>query len=180
MNLVTRDELSDFLDTPVLEDDPNDQLIGHVSRRMARWAGRDDWGGSEERTEIVDGGTQYLKTRYWPITEIASISDDTEHAWGSDTLVDSDDYWIVASPDDRGLIWINYKPVEWDWSIQIVYTGGYATTGDIPQDLKTAALLQIRAESLQRDSAAFNEPELSFLPEVMDLLKKFKRSTPFA
>lgn len=180
MNLVTRDELSDFLDTPILEGDNNDQLITHVSRRMARFSGRDDWGGETERTETVDGGTQYLKTRYWPIVSVASINDDVEHVWGSDTLVDSSDYWIVTTPDNRGIIWIDYKPISWDWSIQIVYTGGYASVGAIPGDLKTAALLQIRAEALQRDSASFNEPELQFLPEVTDLLKKFTRSTPFA
>ncbi len=79
-----------------------------------------------------------------------------------------------------GLIWIDYKPIEWDWSIRIVYTGGYANTEAVPEDLKTAALLQIRSETLQREAAAFNSIEPAFLPEVIDLLKKYTRSTPFA
>jgi len=172
--LVTRDELSEYLDKPVLEGDQNDQLIQSVSLRAARWCNRGGWGGSEERTEYLDGGTRFLLMNYWPITSVSAIYDDIDHEWATEDLVDSDDYYI----SDNGVIWLEYTPTDWFKSIKVVYTGGYASASVIPADLKQAALIQIRVESLQRTSASFNAEGSGWLPEVASVLKYYKRSNP--
>ena len=180
MDLITREELGDYLGEQIIEDDIADQVIGHVSRRMARFCDRDDWGGSSSRTEYLDGGSKFLMVRYWPITSVTNIWDDPEHEWATNTVLASDDYWIAKDPEANGHILLDYTPTCSPWSMKVTYTGGYSATGSIPQDLKTAALMQCKTQVYQMQTTLGNQEDLEFLAEVKELLVKYKRSRLFA
>lgn len=180
MNLITTDELSEYMASAIIEGDVADQIITHVSRRAAIYCDRDDWGGSSERTEYLDGGTRFLMVRYWPISSVASIYDDPEHEWAASSLLDSTEYWIAQNPEANGIIYLDYKPTESPWSIKVTYTGGYDAVGSIPGDLKTAALIQCKHEAMQMRAAMANEISREWLPEVAEVLRVYKRSRVFA
>lgn len=85
-------------------------------------------------TEYYDGdGTELLFLKNYPIEEITTIHQDSDRVFGTDTLVDSDNYVVYA--DNRSLVG---DGVSWEKGIQtikIVYVAGFDT---VPYDLVNA------------------------------------------
>jgi len=186
MDLITTTEAETYLGLEAnAGGDLLDQLITHISRRLARYTGRLDWGGQSERTEYKDGGTSFITTDYWPIVSIAGIYDDTDHLWGADTAIDSTEYYAGPESDDNGVIFFESgNPVEGWKSVKVVYTGGYAAAADIPGNLKTACLLQLEKDWLRRGATRFSDQEsniqFGLIQEVRELSSPYRRRIPFA
>ena len=88
-------------------------------------------------TEYYDGdGTKKLLLRKWPIVSVTSINVDIDRDFASDTVMDSDDYYVDT---ENGIIDVwqetGVGPTVFEFGIKnvkIIYVAGYAT---IPNDL---------------------------------------------
>ena len=180
MDVVTRQEAETFLDLPSGEGGKLlDRIIGDVSAMLAAETGREDWGASSERTEYRDGGESFVTVDYWPITSVASIYEDGDHDWGSNTLVDSGDYHA----GEQGIIWLETGSfVDGAEAVKITYTGGYASASAVPEAVKAAALRQVEHEwnRRKRQGGRADIPAGQTLPEVATLLQRYTRKIPFA
>lgn len=170
----------------------SDEIITDMSRRFARFTTRDDWGPSAtERTEYVDGHTQYPQVRIWPIASITSINDDPDHTWGTSTLLDSSQYH-ASSDDMLGVIFLQHGKALPGWkSLQLIYNGGYDDTESVPAEIKRAAFIQILHETTRQvpsrfggipGAEDFDETQAGWglLGEVKALLQPYVRRVPFA
>lgn len=88
-------------------------------------------------TEYYDGdGSDELHVDQYPIISVTSIHNDTERVFGSDTLIDSDNYVIYENEgiirlfNDESSFTIGKR------NIKIIYTAGYAS---VPSDITLAA-----------------------------------------
>ncbi len=83
----------------------------------------------------------------FPIESITDIRYDTSREFGSDTVVDTDDYTFIGDYGTQGLVWReHYGWWSWPLSIKVTYTGGYADTAgvlNVPDDLKKACTMQV-------------------------------------
>lgn len=160
-----------------------EQMISNVSLRIARATGRIDFGPSEERTEYHDGGSRMIALNYWPITSVASIYDDSDHLWASDSLVDSTEYYVSSSNSDPGVVFMESGAfVNGFKSVKVTYTGGW-NQADIPAPIKAACRLQIEDEWTKRKSGRFSgdgTASRGLLPEVMSLISTYTRKVPVA
>lgn len=99
----------------------------------------------------IDGPNLYLEPR--PVSAVTSIYDDTNEAWGSDTLVSSADYTVFA--------WgVRLKPTSshGEWSetanaIKATFTAGWTT---YPVDLVQAVGMLCRHWILLRDRQGYS------------------------
>jgi hypothetical protein len=192
MNLVTQQALEEYLGDRIPATGIPTGLIEQVSRRMAKYCGRDDWGPKQSRTEYVDGDTRILRVRVWPIDSVTGIYDDADHAWPDSSLLASDEYWIGGADD--GIIYVeSWNLSAGDQNIKIIYVGGYADEAAIPADLQAAAKLQMAYEvqkgvpgqfSAFPGSFAgkeFNAMEgLGLLMETRSLIESYVRRVVFA
>lgn len=120
----------------------DEQIKSFINRALGileRYIGRQI--KSREYTEYYDGdGTDQLLVNHWPIISVASLHDDPDRAFTSETLIDSTDYNIYANEgmirlfNDEGVF------VTGEQNIKLVYTAGYAT---IPDDLELAATILV-------------------------------------
>src|SRR5574342_717092 len=77
-----------------------EHLINRSYKMLEQYIGRVM--KAADYTEYHDGdGTNELILKQWPINSIASIHDDIERDFGSDTLVDAGDYVFEA---DYGMV----------------------------------------------------------------------------
>ena len=197
MLMVTKKEAEDYLSNqPLSSELPNGgvpvDLITDISARMAEFTGRSDWGESIARTEYYDGGSQYLLLDFWPVTVVTSISDDTDHVWDADTLIDATEYW--NGQKDNGVVYFEFfRTVKGNQNLKVVYTGGYDGTASVPVLAKRACFLQIAYEMQRRSPGRFTQVPgryetdefedfsgMSLLGESRVLLESFKRRVPFA
>jgi len=92
-------------------------------------------------TEYYDGdGTTILFLNNYPIDSITTVHQDSDRTFGTDTLVDSGDYFTYA--DNRKLIG---DGVYWERGLQtikVVYVAGYAI-GSIPEDIVNAVTMLV-------------------------------------
>jgi hypothetical protein len=199
MDIVTKAEVEQYLSKQLGNQLPQggvpSDLISDVSYRLARLCGRDDWGGQSERTEYHDGGSLFLFARIWPVISVASIYDDTDHVWASDTLIDASDYWFESSETaiaNRGIIRFEYAAtVAGEKNLKFTYTGGYLKPENIPNPIRRAAMIQIATE-VQRMSVGHSKtlpgprittpkPEnIGLTDDVMQMMQPFIRSTLIA
>lgn len=92
-------------------------------------------------TEYYDGdGTSILFLNNYPISSITTVHQDSDRTFGTDTLVDSDDYFFYADNNKLlgdGILW--YKGLQ---TIKVVYVAGYAI-GSIPEDIVNAVTMLV-------------------------------------
>jgi len=140
--LVSTTSMNSYLGitTSSTEESECDLLINSASRLAAEFCGRgiDDNGVSRflstSRTEYYDGdGSDTLNVLAYPLTTVTSIYVDPDRDYGTNELVDSDDYVSYKASGvvrtDGALFATGNK------SIKITYTGGYT---DAPADLQQA------------------------------------------
>jgi hypothetical protein len=104
--------------------------------------------GHQERDKL------FLNTN--PVTSVTSLHDDPERAYGSDTLLDSDDYVVY----DWGIQLDGFKFFKGYKNIQVIYVGGYTPT--TREDALVNALLRTisyawnrrKSEHLSSDNVA--------------------------
>ena len=93
---------------------------------------------AQDYTEYYDGDDgKYLFVYNTPIVSVASLYDDIEWDYGSDTLVDSDNYKIV---DSRYIVRKDAVFNKYDQNIKITYNAGFAT---IPADLNGVCIEEV-------------------------------------
>jgi len=199
MDMVTRQEVEAYLaamypdQTPAAGVSPS--TIADVSARLARYTGRQDWGGQSERTEYHNGDSAFILTGYWPIVSVASIYDDTEHDFAAASLVAADEYFLMQSKagESNGVIAVDYMLTAGVQNVKVTYTGGYASASVIPADLRRAAMMQIAYETQRQTPGRFVALPGSYnssntdgfegtglLGEVMLLADRYKRGVPYA
>lgn len=117
-------------------------LISRVSKEIEVYCNRNF--KKDTRIDYFNGdGQSSIQLKDYPIIEITSIHDDYDRAYGSDTLIDSDDYTFDP---DQGIIYFEAPLTKGLRNVKVTYVAGYAT---VPQDLELAAILDV--------IAAFNE-----------------------
>ena len=88
---------------------------------------------SQTFTEYYDGdGSTILFLNNYPITSVTTVHQDSDRAFGSDTLIDATDYLTYA--DNRKLYGIGTRWFKDIQTIKVVYVAGYVI-GSIPEDL---------------------------------------------
>jgi hypothetical protein len=140
----------------------------------------------------MDGGTQYLMPKFWPVASIAGIWDDDDHVWDSSSLIDATEYWI--DQNKLGVICFEYAATLPGYqNIKITYTAGYASQSVIPGDIQRAAMMQVDYETQTRIPGRFQTVNgnisdkysevaegLGLLGDARILLHPFVRQVPFA
>lgn len=157
-------------------------MIRLVSAKLARYTGRDDWGPATSRTEYHDGGSAFILPRYWPVTAF-TLYEDIDHEFAADTAIDSEDVWATETG------YLYYESGRFGngvRNIKLVYSGGYATTESVPEQVKFAALIQLEREWNARkrsgrtvEAGVALEADSEVLPEVSSLLSAHTRRVPF-
>lgn len=201
MDIITQNEADAYLIDQLKNEAPASgtpaSLITDVSKRIASYIGRDDFGAQILRTEYLSGDTQFLFVKVWPIISIAGIWDDTDHVWAGSSLIDPPSYWISQNSsldDNDGIIFsTNGKFVNGFQNIKITYTGGYASSADIPARIKQACKMQVAYEVRINTNAGFGsvpksingsevDPTrgLGLLSQVQVILNDYVRKIPFA
>jgi len=94
---------------------------------------------ARDLTEYYDGdGTTILFLKNYPINSITSIHQDSDRAFGADTLVASTDYVFNATSRKVvgvGVVWYNGFQ-----TIEVINNAGYVI---VPEDLENAILILI-------------------------------------
>lgn len=138
---------------------------------------------SDERTEIYDGGKKYYYLNAYPIdiTEILEVKI-------NDVLkVKDSDYFVYAN---SGGITFKYSVTDYPQTVSIKYTGGYDEIDgvlDVPDDLKSACLLQcafefqrrneISVTAIDRDRGSISIGNVNdLLPNVKAILNFYRKS----
>ena len=141
--LVTLNEVKEALQISGSDDDA--RLSGYINRAtdmIETYCGH-RFLRATYTDEVYSGNNGYrLPLRNWPVVSISSISNRTgdfnNPSW---TTVDSGNYTLVTEGGkDRGLV---YSAIGWPSSsgnFKITYIAGYATTADIPGDIKEACI----------------------------------------
>lgn len=95
-------------------------LIEDAQAEIERFIGRTV--ESASRTETLDGGARALFLRYWPVTAIASISED-----GANLTTDDYEFYengiLIRVSGGYPIAWQTTKPK----AIDVSYTGGFKT-----------------------------------------------------
>jgi len=104
---------------------------------------------SRTLTEHYSGdGTNELFTNQYPITTLTSVHDDLARAYGSDTLVDSDDLAIMPNDLAYKIVYDGGAFSKGIKNLKVVYIAGYIT---IPWDLAQAVIEIVMFGWNQRD-----------------------------
>jgi len=147
----------------------------------------------ENVSETLDGGVLSLALRRYPLETVSQIFIDEYQVFGTDTLLDTDDYRINYS---RGRIVYQSGSSEWPegfQNIKVVYTGGYVAIEEdaqegqaaLPESIKRAFKMQASFEwrnrrNMGQQSVSGNGVNIQLapaklLPEVQDALWSYKR-----
>lgn len=154
--LITLQDVKNYLQ---IEESTQDaqltQMIKSVEAQVKKTLGREL--ESAERTEYYDGdGKGIILVKEFPITAVASLYDDPDRDYGSDTLISSDDYiWGQVDGLAPGAIRLDlgffYRSQK---NVKVTYTGGY-TTSTLPEDIKMALIKLVGAEHIEANGAIF-------------------------
>lgn len=135
-------------------------------------------------TEYYDGdGTNSVVLRKYPINSIASVHDDPDRVFGSDTLIPSTDY-LIDNDDQVGSLRLFLNTLSFSEAIKnvkVVYNAGYTT---IPADAERACILLVdylfnRAGSVGLTSQSMGGKSESYSDEALppfirQLVMRFK------
>ena len=136
--LCTLDEVRDYLsmESSVANIDTLlENLIKRVSSFVDNYCDRTI--ETTTHTEYYDGnGTDRLYTLNYPITSVTNLWENTNRAWDTDDITDSDDYIVMENSILlKTTIFSNYPQC-----IKLTYVAGYAT---IPEDLKQLCIEEV-------------------------------------
>lgn len=140
-NFATRDNVKTFLGiTSSTDDTLIDSILDRTTLMIKRYCGRDleQTTYTDERHD-GDGIDDSLLLRNWPIISVASVYDDPDRLFTSDSLLTANEDYVVQSSgdtDNPGVI----RRIDSVWlkgiqNIKVAYTAGYTTT---PVDLVQA------------------------------------------
>lgn len=153
--LCSKEQVKDILNKGVADTGDDDRIIDlinaaskwiedvHCDRKFSRQT------HSNERHS--GDGAKWLFLNHYPIISITSLYDDTNRPpeWGSDTLIDSDDYEILAGINGAILFHASY-PSTGTANVKATYLAGYnrgAGPGEdddaLPADLQRAAMMLV-------------------------------------
>jgi uncharacterized phiE125 gp8 family phage protein len=168
--LINVQDIKDFLGITVTTDD--DKLLPLCQ------AAQDDAGGYVDYQlegstfiEILDGdGIDIIQLRNIPIKSITSIYDDIDRTYGSDTLIDSDDYEFNSKAGIVTLIGLIFA--KWVNNIKATYLAGYGSGYTaLPYDLKQA-LIYLASSMYLEGKAGVNVMEAQDIVYRPSYLKK--------
>jgi len=177
--LATRKEVKDFMNINQADatiDNLFHDLIGRVSQAFESYCSRVF--RALDYTEYYDGdGGNSIFPNQFPINSIASIHDDSDWVWGSDTLIDSSDYRVV---DDR-YIYYNGVFSKSPQSIKLVYNAGYSA---IQTDLKQACIEEVARKYRHRKEidesvktlgdGSVSFVDFNFMPQTIITLNQYR------
>ena len=156
-------------------------LITEVESVINLYCVRGDGFASASHTEYYDGGgIAQLTLTHTPVTAIASVYDDLDGDFGSDTLVGATEYRVARATGEL----VNKDSIAWQdgvGNIKITYTGGYST---IPADIRlatirlTAKFYNLRSSSgiKQMTAGALNLSfDYSIPDDVKVILNKYRK-----
>ncbi len=104
-------------------------------------------------TETYDGdGSDILFLNNYPITSVTTVHQDSDRAFGVDTLVDSGDYLTYA--DNRKLVGTGTRWFKDIQTIKVVYVAGFVI-GSIPDDLVNAVTMLVDFWGKEYDAHRF-------------------------
>lgn len=131
-SLTTLTHMMTQFGLPLAEQELIEQLIDGASWAANSYTNRKL--KSRALTEYYDGDdSNLLVLNQRPVTAVASVYVDSAWEWGSDTLVDSDDYQVY---EDEGLVrFVGTVLPSGARVVKVTYTAGYAT---IPYDVERA------------------------------------------
>lgn len=111
-------------------------LIDRKTEHFERYCGLDSFYVADY-VEYYDGqGSNLVFVKNIPINSVTEIAVDADWSWGTDTVVDSDDYRVV---EDRYIIYQSYFDIGIQ-NIKVSYNAGYST---IPLDLKQVLIDEV-------------------------------------
>lgn len=183
--LVSLPDMKDYLDISNTNDDGRiGHLIEVVSREFDTECHRSFL--EEAHTEYRNGnGTEQLWLENAPVSAVTSINLDSERDFDSDTLVDSDDYFVntVAGVVARNT---GYWPRGFQ-NVKVVYTAGY-TQANVPRDLRGAVYERVaqlwrrmsekRVDMTSRSDASGDSRTFiteRFPPTVTEVIERYMR-----
>ena len=104
-------------------------------------------------TETYDGdGADILFLNNYPVTSVTTVHQDSDRAFGSDTLVPATDYLTYA--DNRKLVGTGTRWFKDVQTIKVVYVAGYEI-GSIPEDLVNAVTMLVDFWGKEYDAHRF-------------------------
>jgi hypothetical protein len=134
------------------------------------------------RTEYHKGGSNQIFLKEYPVdkTQTISVWDDWQREYGSDTLIDSDDYFV---DEDTGVITFDYEVGGQAGSVKVTYTGG-----SLPNPIKQACIEMVARKLKEGVSGALGVPSRAIhagetvtfvvddiLPQTRVVLDKYRR-----
>lgn len=170
------------------------QLITEVSAAVERYLDRYAQSGVS-RTEYLDveAGQRLFRLRAYPVASMTSVSFDPEQVFGSDTVIDSGDYFSPLY-NSSGVLRFPYDLNPPDTAtlpdcLKVVYTGGMASSTanfitsypDIAGavDKQVAFLYQNRnnlgVSSVSGDAGSISIGAEAWLPQVKVVLDQYRR-----
>ena len=134
MSIVTKEEVKDFLNlTGNTKDNLIDFLIPKVENFVLNYCGRTSFEYAEYIEYFDAGGNSFLvKNNPIDSSKAISLYVDPDREFGSDTLIDEEDYGI---DHEAGIIRLDYKTEYTFQAVKIKYWGGYLQA-KIPEGLK--------------------------------------------
>lgn len=184
-NLVSTTVMMNVLGASTTEEDEIDRLINAASWFANEYCHRNlksrTYSGTDEECFYDGDDTSTLILRHPPVTSISALYIDTDREYGSDTLIDSDDYSVNQR---SGILTLDGDVfTSGAKSIKVEYTGGYST---IPWNLVQAIkeLVQywygrqsskrvgIRSVGTQAESTSY---ETDVPKAVLDVLNQYRR-----
>ena len=171
MALISTTEAKQMI--PALSGSTEDTLLGVLisaaGQAMAAWCGYPTASSGAAPTmesttyaRYQDGpGGRLLTLDVWPVTSVTSIYDSEDRRYGADDLVASGDYTLVEG--DIGLVELDWDATHGAWStapraIKATYVAGWAT---VPESLKQAARIAVRALYDKRQTISFTSQSMS-------------------
>jgi len=159
-SFVSLDEVKDFLN---ISDTNSDSILGSliagVSAQICLDCNRSFEYGTY--TDYIDGDhdKKFLFLKEYPVASITSIHDDIDRDYGSDALIDSEDY---AFDPESGTVKLEAAVARGIRNVKVIYVAGY---DPMPDDLKYACLAKVAARFLASRTQVSTR-------EGMDLVKK--------
>lgn len=188
-NFIDKDDLKTQLEISGTNYDTLLDLYANYSESLwDRLTNRTWFNDEQNKTEYydVEPRSNQLFLDNLPITEIVSIHDDPDWIWGSDTLIEAEDY---RADEDAGVIHYNSYFFGGGQSVKVIYKAGY-TTGTVPNWLKAVLIRQAlhwfkQAQDQKWDKASeglpdggtisYTELDNNMLPDFAELARNNKR-----
>jgi hypothetical protein len=190
LRLTTLQRVKDYLDIEKPDNDRRiDALVLAVSADLERRMGRSLFLDAYTETFSPRGDQLRFPLKAWPVSSVSSVTEALDRDFSAATAIDPDSYLVR----DGVLIFVDgYVPFPGTDTLQVVYTGGLASTTDAIvlayPDLEFAARLQVAlvlqraktigvgTEAILGTSITVGEP-IDLLPQVRQVVADYRRPT---